>query len=99
MSEQAVNTPDAAPTQEAADATVAQEPDLDSLLAEYDQPAPQAAEPAAPAPTVDPDVQNFMARQIKKENDQEISEAVALGISFGGASVNMFYQELMQGRA
>ena len=27
-------------------------------------------------------------------SDEEIGEAVALGISFGGADVNMFYQQL-----
>ena len=70
---QAVNgTPEAEPQQVSADETVAQEPDLDSILAEYDQPAepeqkpeeaPQVAKPSS-------DVEAFVARQIKKENDQ-----------------------------
>ncbi len=47
---QSVNeTPDAEPNQAPAEAVVAQEPDLDSLLAEYDQ--PEEVKPSTPEPT------------------------------------------------
>ena len=54
----------------------AQEPSLDSLLAEYEEPKeePKVEAPQQVAP-ISPDVQSFMNRQIKKENDQAISEA------------------------
>jgi len=53
MTEQAVNpAPEAEPTQVSPDAAVAQEPDIDSLLAEYTPPA-EPEKPVAPAPQTD----------------------------------------------
>ena len=60
------------PTQVSAAVEDAQEPSLDSLLAEYEEPKEEAPQQVAP---ISPDVQSFMNRQIKKENDQAISEA------------------------
>jgi len=64
------------PTQVSAAVEDAQEPSLDSLLAEYEEPKeePKEEAPQQVAP-ISPDVQSFMNRQIKKENDQAISEA------------------------
>jgi len=64
------------PTQVSAAVEDAQEPSLDSLLAEYEEPKeePKVEAPQQVAP-ISPDVQSFMNRQIKKENDQAISEA------------------------
>ena len=64
------------PKQVSAAVEDAQEPSLDSLLAEYEEPKeePKVEAPQQVAP-ISPDVQSFMNRQIKKENDQAISEA------------------------
>lgn len=68
------------PTQASGEVENAQdEVSLDSLLSEYDEPKeePKAA-PQPEVPQISPDVQNFMNRQIKKENDQAINEAAKI---------------------
>jgi len=63
------------PTQASEEVEGAQEPSLDSLLSEYEEPKEEPKQAPQPVAPISPDIQNFMARQIKKDNDQAISEA------------------------
>ena len=51
------------------------EPDLDSLLAEYDNTQEPTPEPEATPAPISNDVQSFMARQMKKEADEAIANS------------------------
>lgn len=70
-----------APPQEASDTEHAQEePSLDSLLAEYDEPKEETKQPAAdtsqaPIPA---EYQAFMDRMIQKETNQAVDEAAEM---------------------
>jgi len=53
----------------------AQEPSLDELLSGYEEPVEAPVTEAPKAAPIPADVQTFMERQIKKDNDQAITEA------------------------
>jgi hypothetical protein len=79
MTQAEVNDTNTEAQQPSAEVENAQEPSLDSLLSEYDETPKEAPQqepqPSAPQPTVSPDVQAFMDRQIKKEQDESIHNA------------------------
>lgn len=83
MTQAEVNDTNTEAQQPSAEVENAQEPSLDSLLSEYDETPKeepkQEPQKIAPQPTVTPDVQAFMDRQIKKETTEAIhNAAVAL---------------------
>ena len=76
-----VNETNTEAQQPSAEVENAQEPSLDSLLAEYDETPKEEPKQEAPqpnAPTVTADVQEFMARQIKKEQTEAIQESAKI---------------------
>lgn len=77
MTQAEVNDTNTEAQQPSAEVENAQEPSLDSLLSEYDETPKEATQPqqTAPQPTVSPDVQAFMDRQIKKEMTESIHKA------------------------
>jgi len=77
MPQAEVETPNTEAPQPSVDDAIAQEPSLDSLLSEYEEPQEEPKpEPQKVAP-ISPDIQSFMNRQIRKENDQAVSEAAS----------------------
>ena len=87
----AVNTPtDVEPTQVSTDADVAQEPDLDSLLAEYDQ--PKVDEPPVQTPQVAPttdevaEMRQMLAESRADKLDAGLSESARMVKTAAGES-------------
>lgn len=74
-----VNETNPAPAQETGAVENAQDDSLESLLAQYEEPTPEKKpEPEAPQATDTSKIENFMARQIQRENDQALSEAAGV---------------------
>ena len=80
MTQAEVNDTNTEAQQPSVEVENAQEQSLDTLLSEYDETPKEAQEPqpTAPQPTVTPDVQAFMDRQIKKETTEAIHNSAAV---------------------
>jgi hypothetical protein len=91
MTTQSVNeTPEVEPPQVSTEEVVAQEPDLDSLLAEYDQPAETPVETPTEAPAVTAEVaemRQLLAEARQNKVNAGLTEAAGFGKKFAGEMV------------